>query len=86
MTPTLFEDELDRRIAQLVFAGLPNKTVAARAGVPEGTVKWRLHRMYRRLDVASRSQFVLALRDRAIFRWPPQDHSPGEQTKHPRNH
>lgn len=64
MTDRLFEDELDKSIARLVVDGLPNKAIAARVKLPEGTVKWRLHRMYRRLGVPSRSRFVLELRDR----------------------
>lgn len=85
MAQSPFEDDLDRRIAHMVFDGLTNKAVAARAGIPEGTVKWRLHRMYRRLGVESRTRFVLTLRDLAIFGWPPQDRPLGEQTKHPQD-
>jgi DNA-binding CsgD family transcriptional regulator len=83
MEASPFEDDLDRHIARLVFAGLTNKAVAARTGLPVGTVKWRLHRMYRRMGVESRSLFVLALRDAAIFGWQPQEHPAGEQTKPP---
>ena len=59
-----FEDEIDRRIANLVLAGESNKKIAGRVGIPEGTVKWRLHRLYGRLNVQTRTQFVIALRDR----------------------
>lgn len=57
----VFTDEVDEAIARLVVAGLPNKAIAGRLGIPEGTVKWRLHRMYGRLGVQSRSRFVLQL-------------------------
>lgn len=54
---------MDRAIARMVMEGAPNKVIASRTGMPEGTVKWRLHRMYDRLGVASRTAFALALRD-----------------------
>jgi DNA-binding NarL/FixJ family response regulator len=59
----VFEKDVDRRIAQLVLKGQPNKAIATATGLPVGTVKWRLHRMYLELGVSSRSQFVLAVRD-----------------------
>jgi DNA-binding NarL/FixJ family response regulator len=59
---TVLEDELDRTITRMVLAGQTNKAIARAAGIPEGTVKWRLHRMYRRLGVSSRVAFALALR------------------------
>jgi DNA-binding NarL/FixJ family response regulator len=58
-----FEDPLDRAIARMVMEGAPNKVIATQTGLPEGTVKWRLHRMYDRLRVTSRTSFALALRD-----------------------
>lgn len=63
MSDDVFTDAVDRLIARLVVEGLPNKAIAARVGLPEGTVKWRLHRMYRRAGVESRTRFVLLLRD-----------------------
>lgn len=59
----VFTDEIDEKIARLVVAGLPNKAVAARLEIPEGTVKWRLHRMYGRMGVQSRTGFVLEVRE-----------------------
>lgn len=64
MAQDAFTDETDETIARLVVAGLANKTIAARLGIPEGTVKWRLHRMYGRIGVQSRTGFVLEVRDR----------------------
>ena len=64
MGTDVFTDDLDRAIARLVIEGLPNKAIAARVEIPEGTVKWRLHRMYGRVGVQSRSRFVLEVRDR----------------------
>jgi DNA-binding NarL/FixJ family response regulator len=64
MGTDVFTDEVDRAIARLVVEGLPNKAIAARMEMPEGTVKWRLHRMYGRVGVLTRSRFVLEVRDR----------------------
>ena len=63
MEPRIFTDELDETIARLVVSGLPNKAIARRVDVPEGTVKWRLHRLYGRLGVQTRSRFVLEVRE-----------------------
>lgn len=60
---TPFADELDRRIAEMVVQGAPNKAIARATGLPLGTVKWRLHRMYGRVRVASRTAFAMAVRD-----------------------
>lgn len=51
-------DEIDLRIAQMVISGKSNKEIAHRLGMPEGTVKSRVHRLYKRLGVSSRAQFV----------------------------
>ncbi len=58
-----FSDDVDRQIAHMVIEGAPNKVIATRTGLPLGTVKWRLHRMYRRLEVHSRTTFAMAARD-----------------------
>ncbi|HEV2756423.1 MAG TPA: helix-turn-helix transcriptional regulator [Actinomycetota bacterium] len=63
MAHELFTDEIDETVARMVVAGLPNKAIAARLEMPEGTVKWRLHRMYARMGVQSRTRFVLEVRD-----------------------
>lgn len=60
---TPFADELDRRIAEMVVRGAPNKAIARATGLPLGTVKWRLHRMYARLGVHSRTLFAISVRD-----------------------
>lgn len=57
-------DEVDRRITDLVLEGRSNRAIARDVGLPEGTVKWRLHRLYRRLDVQTRVQFVNEIRRR----------------------
>lgn len=60
-------DATDRAIIDLVLAGHTNKAISRRLSLPEGTVKWRLHRLYGRLGVSSRVQFALRLR--ANERW-----------------
>ncbi len=58
-----FSDDVDRRIAHMVIEGAPNKVIASATGLALGTVKWRLHRMYRRLGVHSRTTFAMSVRD-----------------------
>lgn len=58
-----FADEMDRAVAQMVLDGETNRAIARRVDLPEGTVKWRLHRMYERLGVGSRVQFAIRVRD-----------------------
>jgi DNA-binding NarL/FixJ family response regulator len=45
----------EAEIARLVSLGLPNKAVAAKLGVREGTVKIHLHHIYQKLRVANRT-------------------------------
>lgn len=61
--PSPFNDDVDRQIAHMVIAGAPNKVIASRTGLPLGTVKWRLHRMYQRLGVHTRTTFAMSVRD-----------------------
>ena len=58
-----FGDDVDRQIAHMVIEGAPNKVIATRTGLPLGTVKWRLHRMYRRLGVHTRTTFAMSVQD-----------------------
>ncbi len=57
-----FGDALDREIARMVVEGASNKAIARATGLAIGTVKWRLHRMYRSLDVHSRITFAMTVR------------------------
>ncbi len=59
----LFRDEVDRVISRMVVEGAPNKVIARATGLALGTIKWRLHRMYTRLGVHSRTPFAMAVRD-----------------------
>jgi two-component system, NarL family, nitrate/nitrite response regulator NarL len=50
--------ERESEIVALVAQGLPNKVVARRLGIREGTVKLHLHNIYRKLSIESRFQLV----------------------------
>lgn len=54
-----FDDPTDRHIVQLLLEGASNKAIARALGLPIGTVKRRLHRLYGGLGVTSRTQFAL---------------------------
>jgi DNA-binding NarL/FixJ family response regulator len=46
----------ESEILELVAAGLPNKLIAARLGLTDGTVRWHLRHVYHKLHVRSRTQ------------------------------
>lgn len=52
-------------VALRVARGLPNKRIALECGMREGTVKSHIHRLFHKLDVASRVELVLRLREGA---------------------
>jgi DNA-binding NarL/FixJ family response regulator len=60
----------EAQIAGLVSQGLPNKAVAERLGVREGTVKIHLHHIYRKLHVTNRTGLMLATTARAPLKRP----------------
>jgi DNA-binding NarL/FixJ family response regulator len=49
----------EREILELVSAGLPNKQIAARVGLTDGTVRWHLRHVYHKLHVRSRTEAAL---------------------------
>ena len=49
----------EQELAQLVARGLCNKLIAREAGISEGVVKLHLHRIYRKLGVAGRTQLAV---------------------------
>jgi DNA-binding NarL/FixJ family response regulator len=49
----------EREILELVAAGLPNKQIAARVGLTDGTVRWHLRNVYHKLHVRSRTEAAL---------------------------
>lgn len=61
--PTLSARE--REVLQLIGAGLPNKVIAIRLGISEGTVKTHLTRIYQAIGVTDRTQAALWVRANA---------------------
>ncbi len=49
----------EREILQLVAEGLPNKQIASRVGLTDGTVRWHLRHVYNKLHVRSRTEAAL---------------------------
>ena len=52
----------EREILELLAQGLPNKEIAHRLGVNNGTVRWHLGHVYEKLHVRSRTEAVLKFR------------------------
>jgi DNA-binding NarL/FixJ family response regulator len=58
-------DELsprEREILELLAAGFPNKQIADRLGLTDGTVRWHLRHVYHKLHVRSRTEAALKFR------------------------
>ena len=51
----------EREVAALVCNGLPNKTVAQKLKVSEGTVKVHLHHIFQKLGVHGRAELPVVL-------------------------
>jgi DNA-binding NarL/FixJ family response regulator len=49
----------EREILELLAAGFPNKQIAARVGLTNGTVRWHLLHVYHKLHVRSRTEATL---------------------------
>lgn len=49
----------EKEIAELVSQGARNREIAKQFGITEGTVKVHLHRIYRKLGIASRGELML---------------------------
>jgi DNA-binding NarL/FixJ family response regulator len=49
----------EREILELLAAGLPNKQIASRVGLTDGTVRWHLRHVYHKLHVRSRTEAAL---------------------------
>lgn len=49
----------EREILELLAEGHPNKTIASRLGLTDGTVRWHLRHVYEKLHVRSRTEAVL---------------------------
>src|SRR5271157_2450374 len=49
----------EREILELLAQGFPNKEIAQRVGVSDGTVRWHLRHVYDKLHVRSRTEAAL---------------------------
>jgi DNA-binding NarL/FixJ family response regulator len=49
----------EREILELLAAGFPNKQIASRVGLTDGTVRWHLRHVYHKLHVRSRTEAAL---------------------------
>jgi two-component system nitrate/nitrite response regulator NarP len=49
----------EREITERVAQGARNREIATEFGITEGTVKVHLHRIYRKLGIASRGELML---------------------------
>ena len=49
----------EREILELLAEGFPNKQIAARIGLTDGTVRWHLRHVYHKLHVRSRTEAAL---------------------------
>jgi DNA-binding NarL/FixJ family response regulator len=47
---------------ELLAEGFPNKQIASRMGVTDGTVRWHLRHVYHKLHVRSRTEAALKFR------------------------
>jgi len=52
-----------QEVFELLLQGLPNKVIATRLGMAEGTVKTHLHGIYQIMHVNSRAQAILMSRN-----------------------
>ena len=52
----------EREILELLADGFPNKIIADRVGLTDGTVRWHLRHVYHKLHVRSRTEAALKFR------------------------
>jgi len=52
----------EREILELLADGFPNKVIADRVGLTDGTVRWHLRHVYNKLHVRSRTEAALKFR------------------------
>jgi len=53
-----------QQVATLVCDGLSNRLIARKLGLTEGTIKIHLVAIYKKLDVSSRTELMIALAGR----------------------
>jgi two-component system, NarL family, nitrate/nitrite response regulator NarL len=56
----------ERQVAALVCHGLPNKEIARKLRVAEGTVKVHINRIFQKLRVRSRSELIVGFSEGAV--------------------
>jgi two-component system nitrate/nitrite response regulator NarL len=56
----------ERSVARLVGEGLPNKRIASRLTITEGTAKMHLHSIYRKLHIRGRMELMRHLQDNGM--------------------
>jgi DNA-binding NarL/FixJ family response regulator len=56
----------EREILELLAAGFPNKGIADRLGLTDGTVRWHLRHVYNKLHVRSRTEAALKFRSAKV--------------------
>jgi DNA-binding NarL/FixJ family response regulator len=56
----------EREILELLAQGFPNKEIADRVGVSDGTVRWHLRHVYEKLHVRSRTEAALKFRSTRV--------------------
>jgi len=64
LTQALTRRELS--VAKLILEGLPNKRIASRLNISEGTVKLHLHHIYQKLALPGRMSLVLYLQQHGM--------------------
>jgi two-component system, NarL family, nitrate/nitrite response regulator NarL len=64
--PSVNLSKRELEVARLVAAGLRNKEIAASLGITEGTVKMYLHTLFDKLEIGSRVELAMLVRDRGI--------------------
>jgi DNA-binding NarL/FixJ family response regulator len=65
LAPSAEVEELsprEREILELLAQGFPNKEIADRVGLTDGTVRWHLRHVYHKLHVRSRTEAALKFR------------------------
>jgi DNA-binding NarL/FixJ family response regulator len=57
----------EREILELLAEGHPNKMIADRLGLTDGTVRWHLRHVYDKLHVRSRTEAAIKFRSTKVI-------------------
>ena len=66
--PNVALSKRELEVARLVASGLRNKEIASTLGITEGTVKMYLHTLFDKLEIGSRVELAMLVRDRGSKR------------------